>query len=154
MLVLTALQLRRPIQRLSLASFLVVVLLTLRLPTQDNPHNRQAASLIAERVSPGCLLVFDAIYWPPFWVSQIYHTVAYYVPDFLDEPFPPCLLLRKQPSPELTAQLARYPRIIVVSPRVEAAPNPIPGRYALVDRTPYVHQIGFIYVFVQTAKEP
>jgi len=149
MLMLAVLELRRPLRWGCLAALAGAVFLTLRLPTQDNPHNRLAASAIAQRVTPDTLLVFDAIDWPPFWVAQIYHNVAYYLPAFVKGPLPECVLLRDEPDAELVEQMAKYPRIVVASPRVGVVPNPVPGRFVPDHRTEHVHQIGKIYLFVR-----
>jgi hypothetical protein len=153
MLVLAVLELHRPLRWACLVVFAGVVLVTLRLPTQDNPHNRVAASAIAQRLTPGTLLVFDAIDWPPFWVAQIYHNVAYYLPAFVKGPLPECVLLRDQPDAELVEQMAKYARILVVSPRVDVVPNPVPGLFVPDHRTEHVHQIGKIFLFVRAADE-
>jgi len=149
LLVLTVLELSRPLQRLCLAAFVLVVLVTLRLPTQDNPHNRVASAEIAERLTPDALLVFDATDWQPFWVAQMYHNVACYLPDFVEGPLPECVLLRSEPDAELVEQMVKYPRILVVSPRIGVVPNPVPGRFVPDHRTEHVHQIGKIYLFVR-----
>jgi len=133
------------------AGAMVAIVATLTLPPSDNPHNRIAADLIARRLGPGTLLVFDAIDWQPFWVSQVYNNVAYYLHERLTPPFPPVVLLREAPEASLVSEMASYDRVIVVSPRVDVVPNPAPDRFHPVDRTPYVDQIGYVYVFERTA---
>lgn len=132
---------------LATAAFGVTVVFTLSLPTQDNPHNRTAAGLIAARTAPDTLLVFDAIGWPPFWASQTYHNVAHYLAQHSESANLPVLLLREEPNEALRTEIAEFARLVVVSPRVDAIPNPVPTRFQPVARTAHVHQIGRVYVF-------
>ncbi len=150
MIVLSAEGFRRPLRWAAVAGLSLAVLLTLKLPTQENPKNRMAARLIAGKADRGDLLVFDAIGWPPFWTARICHNVSYYLPDYLQIPMPPRVLLRERPDAALKRQMARYERIIVVTPRIEEIPNPLPGQYELVDQAGYVDMVGFIYLFART----
>lgn len=137
----------RPVRLALAAVTLVMVLATLRLPTQSNPHNRVAAQAITDRLAPSTLLVFDAIDWQPFWVSQMYHNVAYYLCESPLAQRTPVVLLRRRPDEALRRRMAEYDRLVVVSPRIDGTPNPAPARYRMTDRTAYVFQIGVIYVF-------
>ena len=150
MLVLALGCLRPRLRHISMVGLAVIVAVTLPLPPSVNPQNRRAASLIAGRLQPDTLLVFDATDWQPFWVSQIYNNVAYYLRLRLPPPLPPVVLLRESPDESLVSAMATYDRVIVVSPRVDTIPNPLPGRLHPVDRTSYLHQIGFIYLFERT----
>lgn len=148
-MILAATRLRPALRWLVVSTFLVAALVTLRLPTQINPHNRLAAKLIAERVQPDSLLIFDAIDWQPFWVSQMYHNVAYYLAETMPGRLPPVVLLRDKPDIALLEEIKEYDHVVVVSPRVDKQPNPAADRYRLIDRTSYVRQVGRIYVFAQ-----
>ena len=106
-----------------------------------------AAALVAERTAPDTLLVFDAIGWPPFWASQIYHNVAHYLARHPESMNLPLLLLRDEPDEALRKEIEEFARLVVVSPRVDAIPNPVPTRFQPVERTAHVHQIGRVYVF-------
>jgi hypothetical protein len=151
----------RWIRWLALGAGALAAAMTLPLPTQENPQNRQAAALIAGQAEAGGLLLFDARDWPPFWAARIYHGVAYY----LDHPGRrgtsddetedtrsvaaalPFVLLREPPSPELRVELADYKRVVLVHPPGERDPNPLPGQFRLVGQTGYVDLVGFIYLF-------
>jgi len=147
MIVPAVLGLSRLGRLLAAAVFGIAVVFTLSVPTQDNPHNRKAAALIAERTAPDTLLVFDAIGWPPFWASQIYHNVAHYLARHPESMNLPLLLLRDEPDEALRREIEEFARLVVVSPRVDAIPNPVPTRFQPVERTAHVHQIGRVYVF-------
>jgi uncharacterized membrane protein len=140
-------RLRPTVWRTATICFVLTVALTLRLPTISNPHNNLASRLIGERLQTGSLLVYDATDWPPYWVSQIYHNVAYYLPKYLATPAPDFVLLRDRPEAELRNAISAYEQVVVVAPRFDEVPNPLPERYRLVDRTQHVEQIGFIYRF-------
>jgi len=146
-------RLRPAVWRTATICFVLAVGLTLRLPTVSNPHNRLASQLIGERLQTGSLLVYDAIDWPPYWVSQIYHNVAYYLDDYVATPAPDFVLLRDRPNAELRNAISAYEHIVVVSPRIDEVPNPIPGRYRLVDKTEYVRQIGFVDLFERNGED-
>jgi len=153
MLVLAVRPLNRRLRTGLIVLFALAVVLTLQLPTQTNPENARAAELIAEQLEPGDLLVFDAMDWPPFWTARIYHNVSYYLPVYLDGPNPPVLLLRDPPSEALKQDITAYERIVVVAPRPDDIPNPIPNRYELVNSTGYIDKVGFIYLFARRATE-
>ncbi|MGD2110501.1 MAG: glycosyltransferase family 39 protein [Phycisphaerae bacterium] len=131
--------------------FGLAVALTIELPTQVNPRNRRAAALIAEQLRPGDLLVFDAMDWPPFWTLRIFQNVTYYLPAYLHIAPPPCVLIREPPDESLKGDMGDFDRIIVVAPRVDVTPNPLPDQYKLFDETGYVDKVGFIYLFVRTS---
>lgn len=147
MLSLAILGLGRSLRVVVIGAVLFGVATTLQLPTQSNPQNRFAVREIVSRLQPSTLLVFDASGWQPFWVSQMYHNVAYYLRESLLEPLPPVVLLREEPDEELRQGMAAFDRLVVVSPRVDAIPNPLPSTHGPVDRSPYVPQIGFVYAF-------
>ena len=147
LLVMATMPLRRSIRTGTVAGLLAVMALSLRLPTQDNPMNNQAANLLSDQLHDGDLLVFDAMGWPRFWTALIYHNIAFYLPRHLRTPMPPLLLLRDPPDDALKEAMSSYGRIVVVAPRVEAVPNPDPDRFRLVARTDYIHLVGFIHLF-------
>ena len=77
-----------------------------------------------------------------------------HVEDLPNKPFPAPVILRNQLSPEHTARLAQHTRIAVVFPRGRGRFQS--HRRSLRPRGPHtkLDRIGFIYVFVETAKEP
>ncbi len=152
LLVLAAAGLRRRARVVAITGCVFAVGLTLHLPTPSNPSNRVAARLISDQLEEGDLLVFDAVDWPPSWTARLHHNVSYYLPAYLDGPNPPCVLVREPPDEALKRDMAAYERIIVVSPRLEVIPNPLPDRFRLANQTPYVRHVGFIYLFVRDAK--
>ncbi|MCO6438862.1 MAG: glycosyltransferase family 39 protein [Phycisphaerae bacterium] len=129
--------------------FLLVVLATIRLPTPDNPQNRAAAAYIAEDLGTRTLIIFDTIGWPPFWAAQTYHNVAYYLQQLPARSEPSVLLLRDPPDEALADAIAGFNRLVVVSPRVDTVPNPLPQKFTVAKQSPYLHQIGFVYEFVR-----
>jgi len=147
MLSLAILGLARMLRVVVIGAVLFGVATTLQLPTQSNPRNRFAVREIVSRLQPSTLLVFDATGWQPFWVSQMYHNVAYYLCESPAGSLPPVVLLREEPDDGLRKEMDAFDRLVVVSPRVDAIPNPLPTTHGPVDRSPYVPQIGFIYAF-------
>lgn len=152
-IVLAAQRLPRLARWVCVVVLALAVLLTAELPTQSNPRSRWAAELVASRLQPGDLLVYDAIDWPPLWASRIYHTVSYYLPAHLSLPSPPFVLLRDRADPALQQQMAAYERIIVVSPRFDGIPNPFRDRFEHVAATGYVRGIGKIHLFTRSLDE-
>ncbi len=147
MLVLAGSAFARPARIAIMVALMFAVVATLRLPTQSNPHSRVAALEIEDRLNSSSLLVFDAIDWQPFWVSQMYYDVSYYLSQLEHAETTPVVLLRDHPDDMLTRQMASYDRIVVVSPRMEGTQNPSPGTHRRTDRSEYVPQIGVIHVF-------
>lgn len=147
MIVLCAEKFRRRLRWAAVVGLSLAVLLSLKLPTQENLKNRVAARFLTEKATGGDLLVFDALDWPPFSAARIYHSVSYYLPDYLQIPMPPRVLLRQRPDAALKRRMAKFERIIIVTPRTDWVPNPLPGQYELVDQTGYVYLVGFIYLF-------
>jgi len=152
LLVLATVGLRSRARGIAIAVCVFAVALTIHLPTPVNPSNKVAAKLISDQFEEGDLLVFDAVDWPPFWAARLYHNVSYYLPAYLDRPNPPCVLLREPPDEALKRAMTAYERIIVVSPRLEVIPNPVPDRFRLANQTRYVHHVGFIYLFTRGAE--
>lgn len=126
-----------------LGTYVITVALTLMLPTQQNPHSREAAAILAQNVRRGEPVVYDAIEWPRFWASSMYLTVSYYQA----EPMAPLVLLREAARAELLSALEKSARIHVVSPRVGVDVNPLPGKFERVYKSEHVEGIGWVYVF-------
>lgn len=145
---------QRTPRRIAAAVFAMVVLLTLPRPTPTNPHNRIAAAYIAEAMAPRTLVVFEAIGWPPFWAAQMYHNVAFYLRRIEPPLNAPVLLLRDPPGENVLAELHKYDRLVVISPHVDAVLNPLSNDFVIERRSPYVTQIGFIYVLRREAASP
>lgn len=122
---------------------LLAAALTLNLPTPQNPHSREAAAILIQRVQPGEPVIYDAVDWPRFWASSMYLTVNYYLP----RPLTPVAVLREAPGAELRKRLEDAPRIHVVSPRVKVDVNPLPERCARTFKSAHVEGIGWIYTF-------
>jgi len=125
----------------AIALFLLAAAPTvIALPAQDNPHSRVAAALIKSDITPNDLLVYDAIEWPSFWALRMFQMVSYYLPYN-----PPTLLLRDQPDEALRAQIANFDRVYVVSPRIDAIPNPSPQTHPYVETSNHIFEVGWVY---------
>lgn len=129
----------------ALGALLVVMAVRLPLPATDHPHARRAVQQLRERISDGDLIIYDGVGWPPDWVPQFFAPMDYYSQD-LKNPF---MLLRDPMTEELRTEVAAYERVFVVSPRIDAVPDPSPLTHRLAGRSAYFHQIGWIYLFVK-----
>jgi len=126
----------------AIALFLLAAAPTvIALPAQDNPHSRVAAALIKADITPNDLLVYDAIEWPSFWALRMFQMVSYYLPYN-----PPTVLLRDQPDEALRAQIANFDRVYVVSPRIDAIPNPSPQTHPYVETSNHIFEVGWVYL--------
>lgn len=134
-----------PVPLMALGGLLVVMALTLPLPAIDHAHARGAVQLLREKAGKDDLIVYDAVGWPPDWVPQFFSPMAYYGQDLTN----PVLLLRDPMSDELRAKVADFERVFVVSPRIDAVPHPSPQTHELAGKSRYIHQIGWIYLFVK-----
>jgi hypothetical protein len=146
LLVLAASSLRRPLPLVLAGVAAVAVALTLRLPAPRNPHARVAAQLLQTELRPTDLLVFDAQGWIPYWARRDFVQVTYYMPDLNCD----VLMLSAPPPPETAARLPAYERIVVVSPRIDALPNPSPQTHRPTARWDYIRDIGWIYLFTHS----
>lgn len=138
----------RPFLRVSaIAVLLGAMLYRIELPAVANPNARVAVEQLRAVAQDGDLHVFDAIGWPRSWTPHFFAPVAFYYRDLRG----PVLLLRDPPDAPLKDGIAAYPRIIVISPRVEnLPPNPSPETHRLARSSEYIHQIGWIYLFIKT----
>lgn len=145
-LVALALDALRPTLRVAaFGVLLVAMVLRLELPATALPHARIAAEQLRTEVTSDDLVIYDAIDWPPDWIPQFYAPVSYYLGDVPHL----TLLLRDPMSDELRAQVEAFQRIIVVSPRIDAVPNPSADTHELAAQSKYIHQIGWIYLFTR-----
>ncbi|MCH7840595.1 MAG: hypothetical protein IID38_10230 [Planctomycetes bacterium] len=124
---------------------LVAMVVRLELPATALPHARVAAEQLRAEVQTDDLVIYDAIDWPPDWIPQFYAPVSYYLGDVPHL----TLLLRDPMSDELREQVEAFQRIIVVSPRIDAVPNPSADTHELAAQSKYIHQIGWIYLFTR-----
>ncbi len=125
-------------------TFAAGTMLTLRLPTQHTPDARLAAAIIEQTAEPDDVLIYEAVTWPEHWASRMYAEISYYL-QHTDRPF---VMLRKPPEAQLLDDLRTFNRIVVVSPRPDVIPNPLPGEYELAQEpSGYIDQIGWVYVF-------
>jgi uncharacterized membrane protein len=130
----------------ALGGLLVVMAMGLPLPAIDHAHAREAAQLLREKAVEEDLIVYDAVGWPLDWVPQFFSPMAYYSRDLKN----PVLLLRDPMTEELGAEVAEFERVFVVSPRIDALPHPSPQTHELKGRSEYIHQIGWIYLFMKS----
>ena len=137
--------LRPSLRVVTLGVLLVAMVLRLELPATALPHARVAAEQLRAEVTSDDLVIYDAIDWPPDWIPQFYAPVSYYLGDVPHL----TLLLRDPMSDELRGQVEVFQRIIVVSPRIDAVPNPSADTHELAARSSYIHQIGWIYLFTR-----
>jgi hypothetical protein len=133
-----------------LVLILLTVSLRLDLPAAANPHARLAARRLEETVSPGDLVIYDAVGWPRDWVPQFYVPISYYRQTAPG----PSLLLRDPAPPGLRNEIQKFPGIVVVSPRVRdddpqvaEVPYPAPDTHERVSTSRYINQIGWVYRF-------
>lgn len=138
-------RLRTPLRWTALIGLLVAVALRLELPASAHPHARAAAEQLRAVATPEDLVIYDAVGWPIDWIPQFHAPIVHY----LGETRYPTLLLREPMADDLKAQVQTYPRIIVISPRIDAVPNPSPGTHRPVARSEYIFQVGWFYVFVK-----
>jgi len=115
------------------------------LPTPNNPKSLLAAELIKEQLQPDDLLIYDAIDWPRDWIPQFFVPVSNYLTDVKN----PFVLLRDTPDESCIHQIQDYARLIVISPRIDATPNPLPESYQKLLKSPYIDQVGWIYLFIR-----
>jgi hypothetical protein len=132
-------------QWIALTVFALGVAITLDLPAVENPHARRAAELVDEVLTPDALLIYDAIDWPHHWPHGMYELITHYLPE---QPRA-ILLLHQQADEALLGEVARYPRLIVVCPRPDDIPNPLPDSYEFAGSTSYIHFIGWVHLFVR-----
>ncbi len=118
------------------------------LPAQHNPHSRMAARLIERDLRPDDLIIYDAVEWPSFWPLRMFQMVSYYLPYN-----PPTLLLRRHPDEALKAQMAKFERIYIITPRVKDNAPEIPDYLAdshpLVLASDQINEIGWVYLFTK-----
>lgn len=124
---------------------MMTVMLTLSLPTPKNPKSLLAAEMIKDQIHPGDLLVYDAIDWPRDWIPQFFVPVSNYLTEIKN----PFILLRDAPDDTCIQQIQSFARWIVISPRIDATPNPLPESYRLFMKSPYVDQVGWVYIFTR-----
>jgi hypothetical protein len=124
-----------------------VMVIRLQLPAAFNPDSRGAVEQLRSVVQDGDPVVFEAVGWPRDWIHQFFTPIAYYYPEMKG----PVLLLRDPPTADIQNHLAAFPRIVVISPRIDAVPNPCPDTHTLSSQSDYFYQIGWIYVFSRTA---
>lgn len=124
----------------------LVLLMAFRihLPAAANVHARPAVEFLETVSSPEELVIYDAIGWPRDWVPQFQVPISYY---WKNQPGQ-FLLLRDPPEPRLIEEIRGFRSIVVISPRVNVDPNPIPDHFQLTDRTSYFWQVGWIYRYV------
>ena len=146
LLVLAASSLRRPLPLVLAGVAAVAIALTLKLPAPRNPHARVAAQLLQTELRPADLLVFDAQGWIPYWARRDFVQVTYYMRDLNCD----VLMLNAPPPPETAARLPAYERIVVVSPRIDALPNPSPQTHRPTARSDYMRDIGWVYLFTHS----
>lgn len=144
------LRLRRPVLLLSAGMLAVTFALTIKLPATENPEARQVARTLQDRVGREDVLVFDAIGWIPCWGRHEFLLVWHYLPhaDY------PILLLNEPPRKEVLERLRSHERIFLVSPRIDAVPNPTPETHRVVERTQYVRALGRVYLFTRADASP
>ncbi len=141
--------LRPPLRVVTLGVLLVAMALRLELPATAHPHARLAAEQLRAQVTPDDLVIYDAIDWPVDWIPQFYAPISYYLGDVSHL----TLLLRDPMSDDLKEQVEAFQRIIVVSPRIDAVPHPSADTHELAARSSYIHQIGWIYLFLRTTDD-
>ncbi len=124
--------------------------LSLSTPTASNPDAKQVAAMLESELSPDDLVVFDAIGWPDYWIPHFYAPIEYYMPEFTN----PRLLLNEPQSVTEMSFVGTFERIWVISPRVDAIPNPAPDTHGPAGRSDYIWQIGWVYVFVAKTSGP
>ncbi|MFH1111055.1 MAG: glycosyltransferase family 39 protein [Planctomycetota bacterium] len=138
------------LRRGAIALFLLAAAPTvIWLPAQDNPHSRVAAGLIQSDITPNDLLVYDAVEWPRFWALRMFQMVSYYLPHN-----PPTVLLREQPDEALRSQIASFDRVYVISPRIDAVPNPVPQTHPHVAMSAHIFEIGWVYCCTREPPAP
>jgi hypothetical protein len=143
LLVLAGGCLRRPVALGLAALGILAIALTLKLPAPRNPDARVAAHLLQAQLRPDDLLVFDAQGWIPYWARRDFVQVTYYMPRLNCA----VLMLSGPLAPLTAARLANYERIVVVSPRIDAVPNPAPQTHQPAARSDYIRDIGWVYLF-------
>lgn len=126
-------------------ALLLTVFLTLSLPTPNNPKSLLAAELIKDQIKPGDLIIYDSVDWPCDGIPQFFVLVSNHLND-VENPF---LLLCDTPDDSCIQQIQSYARWIVISPRIDVTPNPLPELYQLFMKSPYIDQIGWVYIFTR-----
>ncbi len=145
MIVFAIYQARKMVRWVLCSVLLLIVVFTLSLPTPNNPKSLYTAELIKDQIKPGDLLIYDAVDWPRDWIPQFFVPVSNHLTD-VNNPF---ILLRDTLDDSCIQQIQSYARWIVISPRIDATPNPLPESYKLWMKSPYIDQVGWVYIFTR-----
>lgn len=128
----------------------VAFLSTVRIPASENPKCREASSVLQRVLRPDDLLILDGTDWPGFWASRLFTLARHYLPKVHNA----MLVLRESPDEGLSEDILVFHRLVVLSPREDHPPNPLPKEYVLTWYSDYIEQMGIVNVFVRRDESP
>ncbi len=124
---------------------LALAALTLRLPAIRHPDARRAAAIVDELAGADDLVIYDAAGWIPYWPRRLAVLVEHYRQGHDGA----ILMLSEDAGSETRDRIERFPRVAVVSPRLDQPVNPAPRTHAEIARSEYVFDIGWIYLYAR-----
>jgi len=130
-------------RRALLAAVAVAFVLTIRLPTVQNAHAREAAREVAAHDGEGALVIYDGIRWPRHWPMRQLTLVLHY----LRVNHPPFVLLREVPATGLFDAISSHPRLIIVAPEKRRVEELLGRGYRETLASDYIEGVGYVYVY-------